>query len=43
MNNIECQLHYAESRREGWDHWEAVRFLLDEFNREQERCRRDNA
>jgi len=44
MNEFECQLHYSESRREGWDHWESVRFLVNEFclrKREQERRRAD--
>jgi len=33
MTPIECMLHYTASRREGWDHWESVRFLLNEFCR----------
>ena len=23
-----CRLHYAELRREGWDHWESVRLVI---------------
>lgn len=29
MNHAQMMSHIAESRREGWDHWEAIRFALN--------------
>jgi hypothetical protein len=28
MNAFHCMLTYSEARREGWDHWESIWFVL---------------
>ena len=33
MSAFECMLTYSQARREGWDHWESVWFVLCDATR----------